>query len=133
LIFRIINNSFRNIYKIYSDINVFYSENIRSITVTHAKTKNVMGGIISILLRALGFVAATAGGWAISDIFNEHQTSKQAGAAVSIVDAAVSIAKANKIKWLYLAIGSLASFLVVVLLLKPILSKVFKQKETPIL
>lgn len=84
--------------------------------------------MIPILLRALGFVLTTAGGWAISDIFNEHQRTKQQDAKVTIVESAKATVKSNSSKWLFLAAGLGIAFILFAVLKPIIMGKRRKQE-----
>ena len=75
-----------------------------------------MTAIIFTILRTLGITAA---GWAISDWFNEKQTSQQA--AVNPIE----VAKRHWVKWI--VIGLVTALVTVIFLL--IARKLFKNKN----
>lgn len=79
--------------------------------------------MIGLLARIVGFVITAASGWAVSDIYNEHETSKQIGSAASIADSTKKAYSKNKGKWLWLAGGAVAAFLIITFIIKPLLLK----------
>lgn len=79
--------------------------------------------MIGLLIRALGFALTTAGGWVVSDIFNEHQTTKQQSPQTPIIETAKKSASKNWVRWAVFAGGIVVMFVVWAKLLKPMLLK----------
>ena len=80
-----------------------------------------MGTLLLWIGRAVGFLLTSAGGWAASDIYNEQQTSKQAGADISVVEAAKKAYGRNRGKWLFLSIAAVVVFTLVMFVIKPLI------------
>jgi len=70
----------------------------------------------TILVKAVQMALTAAGGWAISDIWNEYQTRKQLQ-AVSAPQSAQATVRSNWMKWVAIAVGTLIAFVGIAYLL----------------
>ena len=82
-----------------------------------------MGAFLALLGRAVAFLLTSAGGWAASDIYNEHQTAKQLDSGASIAGSAKSAFSKHKGKWIFLSIAAVGTFLLVMFVIKPLLRR----------
>lgn len=58
-----------------------------------------------ILAQALKFILTSAGGWAVSDIYNEYMTAKQSNPDVKVSDVVTPTAKFYWVKWVLVGIA----------------------------
>jgi hypothetical protein len=73
--------------------------------------------------RALAFLLTAASGWAVSDVYNEHERAKQITPSTSIVESAKNAYLSNKGKWTFLTIATIAVFGVIMLVIKPMIRR----------
>jgi hypothetical protein len=85
-----------------------------------------MGGLIQLIIAALGFALPIAGGQATSEVLTDIQSAKAEKPELSgkqYAEIAVQTAKKRKWSWIFLTIGLVVSFLVGILFVKPLLKK----------